>query len=78
MITVGELIEILRGFDPALPVLTPGFDEGGFDDIDAPHKVTVVPIEKTSHGSAYEDPETLRPRWDRQTGEPFEGVVISF
>ena len=35
--TVSELIERLKAFDPATKVVTNGFDESGYDDIDAVH-----------------------------------------
>ncbi len=34
--TVNELIEALKAFDPSMRVVTGGFDESGYDDIRPP------------------------------------------
>lgn len=36
-VTVGELIDELRKFDPAMRVMTPGFDESGVEPIGVPY-----------------------------------------
>lgn len=40
--TVGDLIDILKTFDPALPVVTPGFDEAYLDDVAEVKTVGVI------------------------------------
>jgi hypothetical protein len=39
--TVGELMALLRHFDPTLRVVTPGFDEAGIEDISEPEIIGV-------------------------------------
>lgn len=78
MITVGELIEKLRAFDPALPVVTPGFDESGFNHIGEPESITIRQSGRPGqHSGEFEKSDAfgLNLRWE---GEPFEAVVVDF
>lgn len=49
--TVEELIEKLKQFDQSLPVVTPGFDESGIEDIGEPRQVEVGEYISTSFTS---------------------------
>lgn len=40
--TVAELIQRLQAFPPDMRVVTPGFDESNYDDIDLPAPVRIV------------------------------------
>ena len=55
--SVGKLIELLSAYDPSMPVMTPGFDESGYDDA----RVTgIVPI-RLGSGNALGQHEEVSP-----------------
>lgn len=58
--TVGQLIEKLKGFDPNLRAVTPGFDESGIDDIKVVELADVIfndHITKGSHSGRHDSVE---------------------
>ena len=76
--TVGELIEALKAFDAAMPVVTGGFDESGYDDISPPEIVKIVKIsEERSHSGMYIDAEDLR-YYMKPFSKSFAAVHINF
>ena len=54
-ITVGEMIDMLQGFDPELPLLVSGY-EGGYDDAVKPFKTFAFPRGYQSYSGKYDDP----------------------
>lgn len=76
MMTVAELIQRLASFDPTLPVVTGGFDEGGCDPLNSFEIVEIVPIKQTSHGPAFEEVQNVRPQFTEIVGEPFTALCI--
>jgi hypothetical protein len=52
--TVQELIEYLKGYDPTLPVVVQGY-EGGVADV-KPEGITVIPIRLNVNTESYYGP----------------------
>jgi hypothetical protein len=76
--TVAELIERLKTFPPDMRVMTPGFDESGYDyvkDIDQLEVVQVNDGKQT--GGQFEKTGSLH-HSDRADGAPLSVIVINF
>lgn len=73
--TVEELIEALRRFEPSTRVVIAGFDESGYDDPKPPRIIKIVQIAtEASHSGRYDQIEDAR----TIIGEPFDAVLIDF
>lgn len=78
--TITELIaqlERVRTERGDLQVMTPGFDESGFDLIADVDVERVVPIERMTHCGDYEAVRHLS-QWRKPIGEAFDVVVLRF
>lgn len=77
MVTVAELIAHLQRLPPEMPVVTPGFDESGFEDVSVTQGARLQGLAKiTSYSGQYVEADSYGP--DYYSGEPFEAVVINF
>lgn len=75
--TVAELIDVLKKFDQNLPVLTPGFDESGFECID----VWVRRMAEYSAGRSRKSSDTYIDVFsdDRSlAGQTFDALIIDY
>lgn len=77
MITVAELIAKLQQLPAHAPVVTPGFDETGYEDIEIKSSVAIRELAApTSYSGKYEDAD----RYSDQmyVGDIIEAVEVSF
>lgn len=72
---VHELIERLGSMPQDMVVVTPGFDESGFDLVDAIEVIQIVRSKKGGvHSGAYDKVKYCRD----PAGDPFLAVLINF
>lgn len=76
--TVAELIEKLRQLDQDLPVMTPGFEEGGVEPVAEPKvvKIAMYRLTELAEPMLYAD-FFSHDRVD-EIGQPWDAVVIDF
>ncbi|MFT4064299.1 hypothetical protein [Paraburkholderia sp.] len=74
---ISKLIAILEQHKATLgdvEVMTPGFDESGYDLVDSVWTQSVIDTGFCGHGGRFESPDRARTR----VGEPITAVIISF
>lgn len=76
--TVADLIRALQMCDPALPVVSGGFDESGFDYTGRVQIVELVKLAPASHCGDFEETKNLRtgPYARKIEGAPFNAVLV--